>query len=58
MANYNGRKLYPQPPGPAVDYGPLGKVEPTGIQRGGTKRDYNALLRGLGVRVDKKPGLV
>ena len=59
MADYSGRRLYPQPSaGPAVDYGTLGKVEPTGIARGGTKPDFNALLRGLGVRVDKKPGIV
>lgn len=58
MADYSGRRLYPQPPGPTVDYGSFEKHEPTGIERGGTKRDFNALLRGLGVRVDKKPGIV
>jgi len=58
MADYSGRILYPQPPGPTIDYGAYEKHEPTGISRGGTKPDFNALLRGLGKRLDKKPGII
>lgn len=59
--NYpNGRRLYPQiqVTSPAVDFGTLGKHEPTGLARGSTAKDYNVKLRGLGERVDKKPGIM
>lgn len=57
--NHPGRRLYPIPSeGPAIDYGTLGKVQPTGIARGSRTPDFNVKLRGLGERVDKKPGII
>jgi len=61
MANFPGRRLYPNAGkyamSPARDDGPLTKVPPTSLPRGGTTADYNVKLRGQGVRQDKIPGL-
>lgn len=57
MPNFPGLKLYPLNGtlGPVRDSGSITKSPQTGRARGGTSPDYNASLRGLGARVDKKP---
>lgn len=57
MPNFPGVKAYPFLIGRTalVDAGAVTKNHRTGIARGGTVEDYNAKLRGLGQRIDKKP---
>ena len=61
MANFPGIRAYPNAGNyamcPTRDDGPLTKVSPTSLRRGGTTADYNVKLRGQGVRSDKIPGL-
>jgi len=55
--NFPGNRawtIYPNST-PMVDAGQRTKNVQTGIARGGTVEDYNAKLRGLGQRIDKKP---
>lgn len=57
MPNFPGLKLYPLNGtlGAVRDAGSITKSPQTGRARGGTQQDYNANMRGLGVRVDRKP---
>lgn len=57
MADHTGRRLYPLQTNfsPARDCGPVTKTPMTGLARGGTNPDFNVKLRGIGVRIDKKP---
>lgn len=57
MPNFPGNKAYPLLAGPTamVDAGQKTKHLQTGLARGGTVEDFNARLRGVERRADKKP---